>query len=227
MKCIGPKAGFALIGSLAASLLVMGGARADLNVYVGYGDSLRGSPFFPSPWLGDPNVLFEGSGSPWDAGAFRFDNTGASDVTLKNVSVDHLTDGTVYSIWGAGPLVVHPSEIAIFTQTTQYNFDTSDNAPGHTPGSPAPDQPEIHVNVDGTDTTYTDSGQVLNTGGYDLAAFPNDLIPSGNEALQWRLIGTTGIEDPGGHAPEPGSLALLATGGLPLLGVLRRRRLSA
>ncbi len=29
------------------------------------------------------------------------------------------------------------------------------------------------------------------------------------------------------HAPEPNSLALLATGGLPLLGFLRRRRLGA
>jgi hypothetical protein len=71
--------------------------------------------------------------------------------------------------------------------------------------------------------TFADTGQVLNTGGFDLALLGT------NEALNWRPIGTTGITDPGGNGlvPEPGSLALLATGGLPLLGFLRRRRLSA
>jgi hypothetical protein len=200
--------------------------RADVKVYVGYADSFRGSPFFPNPWRGSPNVLFEGSDAPWDAGAFRFDNTGASPVTLKDIQVDHFTDGTLFHPWNS-TVVVNPGQIAIFTQTTPYNFDTSDDAPGHTPSSPAHDQPQIHVNVDGNDLTFTDSGQVLNTGGYDLASFPNPHMPTGNEALQWRLIGTTGIDDPGGSmSPEPGSISLLATGALTLLGCgWRRRRL--
>ena len=45
--------------------------------------------------------------------------------------------------------------------------------------------PTVDVTVDGTPATYTDSGQVLNTGGVDRASCP----PGTNESTQWTLVG--------------------------------------
>lgn len=197
---------------------------ANVTAYVGYADNLRASPFFPNPWQGDPTVLFLGGGSDVDAGAFRLDNTGAVDVTLTTARVDGFTNGTSYQIWdsliGAG-LVIHPGQKVIFTQTASTNFDSSDNAPLATDLLRSGALPQIHVTLNGTLTTFVDSGQVLNTGGFDRAAFPAGT----NESLQWRQIGTTGIEDPGGTGmtPEPSSLALLMIGGLPALALRRRK----
>ena len=64
-------------------------ARADLNVFVGYADNIRASGFFPSPWLGAPGVVSQTptSGVTFDAGAVRIDNTGASAVTIHDMTV--------------------------------------------------------------------------------------------------------------------------------------------
>jgi hypothetical protein len=196
-----------------------------VTAYVGYADDLRASPFLPNPWQGSPDVIFLGGGPSVDSGAFRLDNTGSSDVTVTSALVDGFGDGASYhildSLIGAG-LVIHPGQKAIFEQTDDENFDTGEDSPLDTDLLPSNAQPQIHVTVNGTMTTFIDSGQVLNTGGFDRASFPAGT----NESLQWRLIGTTGIEDPGGlgMTPEPSSVALLAIGGLPLLALRRRQR---
>jgi hypothetical protein len=196
-------------------------ANADVSVFVGYADGLRGGGFFPSPWDGDAGVHFLGGsgGGSYDAGAFRIDNTGASDVVIApGVKVDGFGAGGPFQIWdgmlGSG-LTLHPGEIAIFTQTADFNFDTSDAVAG-TCGAGDGAIPVIHVNVDGTDVSFADSGQVLNTHGFDWAACV------GNESFRWRPVGGGGQP---GDTPEPGTLSLLG-GSILGLGslVLRSRR---
>jgi hypothetical protein len=192
------------------ALLATSPARADFQVNVGYADDLRPSPFFPNPWKGSPNVTFVGTSPNIDAGAVRIDNTGATAITIQNLVVNGFGDGASFGIWGGSlPLILNPGEMAIFTQTTQYNFDTSDDE-----GSNPLAQPQVHVTIDSVTSDFTDSGRVLNTGGTDLAA------NGSNESFQWRPIGTFG----GQAAPEPSTFALAGLGALGLVGYGLRRR---
>jgi hypothetical protein len=217
---------FCTLAALAlASVLSLGAWRpaqaADISVYVGYADNLRPSPFFPNPWDGSPNTIFVGAApSGYDAGAIRIDNTSASAITINDVSVV-LPTGPTFDLWGSNVIPAHQS--LILTQTTSYNFDTSDS-PSLPPGNFYPDGGPpgsfalVTITANGTPKTYDDTGHVLTTGGSDLAAFNNM-----NESLQWRPIGTTGVSNPGGVVPEPSTLATAGIGALTLLGYTWRR----
>jgi hypothetical protein len=203
-------------GAMVAAVLGLllgtnGSAKADFAVQVGYADDLRPSPFFPSPWQGSPNVVFVGASPNIDAGAVRIDNTGPAAFTIQNMVVDSFGDGASFAIWGGSlPLTLNPGQMAIFTQTTQYNFDTSDDQ-GSNPNA----LPQVHITIGGVTSTFVDSAQVLNTEGTD------HLAASGlNESHQWRPIGTFG----GQSAPEPSALALAGTGVLGLIGYGWRKR---
>jgi hypothetical protein len=228
---------FGLVLLVALGILVPR-ASADATVYVGYADDLRPSPFFPIPWSGGANVTFVGNASNVDAGAIRIDNTGASSFIITDISVN--INGTgMGDIWlSSMPITVAPGHILIVTQTTPYNFDTSDVHPITSSGAPClglgtdPPQCSVHPTftvtfMGGGTATFDDTGHVLDTGGFDLATAnpcPNPADPGGNcnESLNWRLVGTTGIGNPGGVTPEPGSLVLLGTGIASL--VMRRRK---
>jgi len=70
----------------------------------------------------------------------------------------------------------------VLDQTNGANFDTSD-----VPSATCENDgilPSIDVSVDGVSTTYSDTGQVLNTGG----TYPGACTP-GNESQQWVSIG--------------------------------------
>ncbi|HXA40520.1 MAG TPA: PEPxxWA-CTERM sorting domain-containing protein [Phenylobacterium sp.] len=152
---------------------------------------------------------------------------------------------------GAG-LTLAAGTGVIFTSTANYNFDSSDysNAANSQAGfdpntnncSVGPlaatalcmnTAPIVNFTIDGVTTAFNDSGHVLDTGGYDTANY-NHLHTGGggvpqyntNESLNWRAIGTTGINDPGGGGgvPEPASWALMLLGFGGLGAAIRWRR---
>ncbi len=185
-----------------------------LGVYVGYADGLRGTPTFPNPWVGDPGTMAPGgSVGPYDAGAIMLWNQTGAPVTID--SVVYSSNGPTYNnvnLWGS--FTIPDGVQAILTQNGPYNFDTSDTwgsacCTNNNPGG----YPTFVVTIGGIPTTFNDTGLVTTTGNYDLAQTGT------NEALGWRLVGTTGLENPNNQIPEPASLVLFGSG---LLGVGRK-----
>jgi hypothetical protein len=227
---------FFSLALLAVLAVLVPRASADATVYVGYADDLRPTPFHPLPWSGGANVTFIGNATNVDAGAIRIDNTGIGDITITGVTVN--VNGVNFGdLWFGSPVTISPGHILILTQTSAYNFDTSDGTAVTNSSAPCLDSvtlPQCHTHPTFTVTfsggatmTFDDTGHVLDTGGFDLATAPhcpNPLDPAGNcnESLNWRLVGTTGIGNPGGNTPEPGSLILLGTGIASL--AMRRRK---
>jgi hypothetical protein len=185
------------------------GASGGVDVFVGYADSLRANDVnFPTPWDGSPNVTFQGcTGScTFDAGAVRVVNNSASPVKIDSVTVKVSTCS--YDMWPGATLA--PGDQLVVTQTVSGansgcvadgTMDTSDVGPGGSSyaGNCTPDGivPEVDVSVNGVVSTFSDTGQVLNTGGVDSAVCPS----GSNESTQWTPIGS---------APCAGSVLTLA-----------------
>jgi hypothetical protein len=186
-------------------------------VYVSYAENERNPTFFPNPWYGSPNTEFLGYPGPaYDSGGILIVNTGTTDVVLgQGAKVDGFHNGTIYQLWDTlippQGVTIHPAGKLILAQTEAdnssascirtpancySNFDSSD-----TPVSSAlsTNTPVIHLTLNNITETFTDTAQVLNTGGFD---FGNSL--SRNESVQWRLVGTTGPLFPGGSGVIPG-----------------------
>ena len=173
---------------------------AGIAVFVGYADSLRADAAnFPTPWVGSPNTVFRGcaptSACVYDAGAVRVVNNTSAAVSVDAIAI-HL-DTCTFSGWPGATLA--PGSDLVLTQlgsgvadgctSTAVSLDTSDLGPGNTSyaGICVPNglQPVVDLTVGGNTTSYTDSGQVLNTGGVDAGGC------SGNESIQWTVIGHT------------------------------------
>jgi hypothetical protein len=180
-------------------------AAAQLNVYVGYADNLRATAAnFPTPFDSSPGVVNEGCSSSCslDGGAIRIVNTGFSPETINSTTVNF--GGCVFDIWPHSVTVPGGSQLvlpqtasgagngcAVGTNTGPQTLDSSDFGPG---GAPWAGQctnsnviPVVSVTVGGTTKNYSDTGQVLNTGGVDLASCPPGT--SNNESTQWTQIG--------------------------------------
>ncbi|MCU1272742.1 MAG: Ig domain protein group 1 domain protein [Bryobacterales bacterium] len=214
-------------------------ARADYQVFVGYADDLRATPFFPNPFDGTNGTtaadFFVGSGPSRDAGAIMIVNSGSTNLTINDLlMIQHpFSQNIPFQIWGGGlPITLTAGQTAVFTQTSQFNFDTSDQVivaadlsnncsvgPVSTTDICTKNAPLVDVTVNGALTEFKDTGHVLDTGGFDA----NCCLFNGNESLQWRLIGTTGIENPGGTVPEPSSVFLLGSGLIASFTLLRRK----
>ena len=197
-----------VLGSLAT--ITPASASSGIGVFVGYADSLRADAAnFPTPWAGSPQTIFEGclpvATCEYDGGTIRITNNTGSTFTVNAIAV-HI-DTCTYTGWPAA--VVAPGADLIVAQLaggaaegcsgpTPTHFDTSDIGPNGAIYSGVCTQDNVQstvdVTVNGQTTTYTDAGQVLNTGGVDGAACPP---PGGNESIQWTTIG---------HAPCRGSV---------------------
>lgn len=189
------------------------GAPSGVAVFVGYADSLRADPTnFPTPWFGSPGTVYEGcaptAACVYDAGSVRIVNNSSAAMTINSVAVH--VDSCSFTGWPSA--VLSPGADLIITQLasgavggctpTPTDMDTSDLGPGGSnyTGNCTPNglQPVVDVTMNGTTVSYVDSGQVLNTGGVDAG------ICSGNESIQWTVIG---------HAPCRGSLLSLTPPG--------------
>ena len=186
-------------------------AASDVRVYTGYADNLqtvgvRSNPAnFPSPWKGDRNVEFKGSGDKFDAGAIRIENPGGDQVKVDRVTVD--IGPQHYDLWGSG-LTAPANGSLILTQTEmgpenapKPNFDTSEpiSASGGTAtaqGSSA--VAVIHVVINGHTADYRDEGRILTTGGLDKG----DLAGAPNESHGWQLLAAPGGATQGGLSPQ-------------------------
>ena len=205
------------LAKLATVVLVVGASSvahaSSYDVQVGYADDLRPSPFFPNPWQGGTNVdVFAGGQTAgYDAGAVRIINTGATPITFDGMTVDSFGDGASFTIWNAfiGSVIL-PGHSMILTQTTSYNFDSSDDE-----GSNPFAIPRVVLDINGSTSNFFDTAQVLNTEGTDhLGA--NGL----NESHAWRDIGTFG----GQGAPDTGyTFGLLFLSLIALFGATRFR----
>jgi hypothetical protein len=191
----------------AVSNAVPASAQSGIQVFVGYADDFRAdATSFPTPWYGSPQTIFEGcapSTCSYDAGAVRIVNNTGSTITVNSVKVH--VDTCTYGGWPSATLA--PGADLVVTELPSgtkvgcpgsVHMDTSDVGPASSDYSLncAPDGivPTVEVTINGQTTSYPDSGQVLNTGGFDGACV-------GNESTQWTVIG---------HAPCKGSLFSLA-----------------
>ena len=214
--------GAALVAMMAATSPAGAGS---LDVYVGYADGLRGSPNFPNPWCG--SVTIEDGNctagyTSWDTGAVLLVNNTGGDLTLTSLTVD--VGGTTFDIWdsviGLGQVLHVGNDVALF-ENSGNNFDSSDVPITCTPTGVIP---VVHVGIGGSITDYSDTGQILNTGGIDPPT-----CTGANEALGWRLIGTTDFNNPGNQfgVPEPISLSLFGAGLAGVVAMRRRRQKTA
>jgi hypothetical protein len=163
-------------------------ATPGYNVYVGYADTLRSSPTnFPTPFDTGAGVTNEGqpSSTSLDSGAIRVINASGVAETVDSVTVNIGTHS--FDLWPHGISLPFGGQL-VFGQTVAFNFDTSDFGNGTCTDDGV--MPTVTVSVNGTPTTYTDSGQVLNTGGVDGAVCAHGGFPAGNESAQWTSIGS-------------------------------------
>src|SRR5438876_407308 len=191
--------GILVLGSVISA--VPAAATSGIGVYVAYADSLRADPTnFPTPWAGSPRTVLQGrapvQACTHDGGAVQVLNNTGSTVTVNAITV-HI-DSCAYTGWL--PTVLAPGAGLIVTQLASgvtsgctgpipNQMDTSDIGKGgaSNTGNCSQDDiiPAVEVTINGTTTSYNDTGQVLNTGGIDLAECPHGT----NDSTQWTTIG--------------------------------------
>ena len=192
----------------APGMISPASAASPLNVFVGYFDTHE-FPFTanqPNPWPYKDPSSFDGTPCPkypndttcWDAGVIRLDNPAGTDVTGVHGVVT--VGSETYGLWGSSQTVkAHGTLVLTETGSAQNseNFDLSDEPPNSYNGGLTTSCvnsgaiPNLKITIGGTTTTYLDTGQVLNTGGVDIAHCLNGKFVSGrmDESHPWVQIG--------------------------------------
>ena len=120
-------------------------SSAPYTVYVDHADSLSANPSnFPTPWLGDPGVSFQGCGTvpncTYDGGAVRIVNSGqATPLTIDNVSVD--VGGFTYQLWSQATVPFGGSAIYAQTASGAPNGARQGRSPGRHRWTPPTSEP--------------------------------------------------------------------------------------
>ena len=209
--------------ALCTVLLLSGPGMADVSraaepagvqVYVAYANNQTPATFFPNPWYGKPNLRFLASHGPaYSTGAIMIVNAGSSSVVLaRGASVDGFSNGKLYKVWdgliAAAGETIAPGGRVVLAQTntcaqgaagTCSNFNTGASTVGT---APTANVPVIHLTLNGVAQNFSDTGQILNTGGQNVAPGPEH-----NGSVQWRLVGTTGTAQPGGSGVQPAAVS--------------------
>jgi hypothetical protein len=177
----------------------------NIGVFAGYMDDHHGSnpQPQPSPFFGSSSVVFAGlsdnglpTGSGWDSSAVRVHNNTGSPISGVSVTVD--VGGSVFNLAPWNNNTIPAGGDLVVAQTANGNFDGSDTNSvgcfGCDPAlciSPGPDStiPVVHVQIGGQVWDYQDTGQVINTKGWDSAGCPDP--GNGNrsdESQPWALL---------------------------------------
>jgi hypothetical protein len=202
---------------VATSLGSAAATSPSVDVFVGYADSDRASvATFPIPWAdpSNPVIIFKGcqpaARCSYDGGAVRLvNNNSAASVIVNSVKVEY-SPRCVYDIWPHN-ITVAPGKQLILAQLTSGSdsgctntrsstapgyghMDGSDIGPNGTGWVAVCDHsgvvPQVDVTLNGSTTTFTDTGLVLNTGGFDAAYCPGRPDGTGrNESIPWTPIG--------------------------------------
>ena len=221
------------------------------TVFVGYADNLRASGFFPTPWLGDPTVVSQTpTGETLDTGAVRIDNTGGTTLTITGFTVTFNGGAQTFNFWNplviapgqvgiftqTGSFNFDTSDFGIFGGLPPSSLAPTlagNNAIGGCSstaailaasgfaGACAATAPVVSFFANGNPFSATDTGQILNTGGWDFVNngfFGED----GNESINWNQIGSNANRG-GTGVPEPSTMFLLGSGLLSLCGITRRK----
>jgi hypothetical protein len=195
----------ALLGVLGLVLLAMAlsparpvHAAPGYQLFVGYATQ-AGPTQFPMPWTGSPTVVFAGCqpGCSFDASAARVVNISTVTFTVDFVKIKF--DTCTYDIWPHGTVLTAGRQLIVTqTGTTPVggcapgvgSIDGSDIGPGGVNWGGNCNQsgviPEVDVSVNGVETVFLDTGQVLNTGGVDRSSCPAGTI----ESTQWTSVGS-------------------------------------
>jgi hypothetical protein len=188
------------VGALTTVAASPVAASTGVDVFAGYADNLRANAAnFPTPWAGDSTVIYDGcnpASCTYDGGAVRIVNNTGSSLTINSVVLHFGT--CTYDMWTHNVTLAAGNQLIVTQKasgagngcSTDGTMDSSDIGPGGAGWAGRCDQsgviPKVDVTIDGVTSTFSDDGQVLNTGGIDLA----DCNGGGhNESTQWTLIG--------------------------------------
>ncbi|HEU5002390.1 MAG TPA: DUF6531 domain-containing protein [Actinomycetota bacterium] len=172
-------------------------------------------------------MTFEGcappSGCTYDGGAIEVVNTSGAAVTVNSLTATFST--CTFNIWPAN-VSLPAGGTLIYTQTisgpsggcqTNGSFDTSDVGPNGSTWSSCTNSgviPLVNITVNNTAESFTDSAQVLNTGGIDVANCPLN----SNESKPWTQVNgslTPAVINGGGNVSAP-QILTCNQGGYPV-----------